>query len=193
MGGMCNLLSRDKPPNPGSKSSVIPASSGSLGISWGGLHTMKNSPRTICLSKFMKPSVPYFHRTCQVWVGSLPSSTRPFHGPESSRKGREIIGPGLLLWSGQAANSFWGVILITVFFPGTHPSFIWDSLFGFALMNCPGVSLRVRFPSGIGQLHFEWFTDDMQQFHRFRCQISWHRVCKLAQEFKAVSNKVVIW
>ena len=93
--------------------------SGSLGISWGDFAWHhENSPNALFVCQNSWNLSPYFHRTCQVWVGSFPSSTRPFHGPESSRKSREITGPGLLLWSGQTANSFFGGFSQEL----THPS-----------------------------------------------------------------------
>lgn len=76
-------------------------------VSLGVISHDENSPCELFVSQNSWSLSPYFHRTCQVWVGSLSSSTRPFHEPESTRS-REIIGPGLLLWSGQAANSFIG-------------------------------------------------------------------------------------
>lgn len=174
MGGMCNLLAET------SHQTLAASHPSSLllvdhWVSLGVTSHHENSPRTICLSKFMKPqSLLSSHLPGLGRVFTLQYSTlsRTWKQPKRSwnhwTRTTVVVRPSCkLILGGHSYNGF---------FPRNSPILHWDSLFGFALMNCPGVSLRVRFPSGIGQLHFEWFTDDMQQFHRFRCQISWHRV-----------------
>lgn len=121
MGGMCNLLAE------ASHQTLAASHPSSLllvdhWVSLGVTSHHENSPRTICLSKFMKPQSLLSSHLPGLGRVFTPPVLDPFTDLKAAEKVVKSLDQDYCCGQAKLQTHFWGVILITVFSQElTHP------------------------------------------------------------------------